>query len=187
MSVVIYRGEYKRSEMAFVRDTHNDASSFCVSIKNMLSYVGTTVTSVLNKIYNILSFAVIALTVGVLFFGVSHFSMIQHMGGQISRCVLMPTGHTSPCALSPMEHIVEHVQTWQNAFTALLTKDVLVVLALLSVLVSLSRSTFLKILSLQYQRALRMQHAFVESLRYAPSDNPLQEAYASGVLNTKVF
>lgn len=129
----------------------------------------------------VITLAVSILTVWVLLFGLSQFSMdMSTMDGK-ANCPF--SGHSmSICKMNPMKHI----QEWQSMFTTLPAKDALSILsALLSLLVLLALR-FLNTFSL-FKKSRLEQYVNPFYINDIPIFNPLQEAFSRGILNPKIF
>lgn len=132
-----------------------------------------------SKIFKILTFAIVGLTLFTVFFGLSHFGMSGHYGPKMVNCPFMP-GHSSICKMSPMEHI----QAWQNMFTVLPAKEALsLVFSLLALLALLGVREIFYTSNPPLSNLYR--NFFLKNRISIP--NPLKEAFSSGILNPKLF
>lgn len=112
------------------------------------------------------------------FIGVSHIGMGQEMNGQTIGCPFMPG--VVICNMTPMQHIAA-AQTMFSAFVQLdLSTFILSLLALL-IAAAISRLRF------PLRPRLVPAPVFVTVQTYASPRFALQEAYARGILNPKLF
>ena len=132
-----------------------------------------------NMIRNTFSFMT-TIFIMVMVFGLPQIGM--DTGGTTMRCPF--SGHSmSICSMNPLEHIEE----WQSMFTALPSKDIL--LLILSIFL-----TILALLGLKYFKEISLSNLLrLETgadsfyLRTVPIPNSLQEAFSQGILNPKLF
>lgn len=125
--------------------------------------------------------AVVCVVVGYLFasfIGVSHIGMGQEMNGQTVRCPFMPG--IAICNMTPMQHIAAA----QSVFNSLVQLDFSTfVLLLLAFLIA---ATISRRWPAQRPRVIPLP-VFVKAQTYASPRFALQEAYARGILNPKLF
>jgi len=111
--------------------------------------------------------------------GLPHFGMTAEMHGEghmtTNDCV-MP-GMTAVCAINPLEHIA----SWQVMFTAAFTQEIEFLLFLL-----LLASVRFVVQLIHIPQDNRLSQLF-RRREYVPLCSPLQELYARGILNPKVY
>lgn len=120
------------------------------------------------------------MVVWVMFLGL--FQITSHMQGEAGmsgNCPLMPGHSAAICRMNPLEHI----QEWQKMFTSLpIENSAEAILALLSLF--LLGSAFLKTSKLYTEK---LSEAFFQRLYFNFLFDPLEKAYARGILNPKLF
>jgi len=129
----------------------------------------------------LLQVAICCVVVGYLFagfIGVSHIGMGQEMNGQMMGCPFMPG--VVICNMTPMQHIAAA----QSMFNASVQTDFSTfVLLLLSFLITAALSKLRPLPKPRFVQATVVPHIQIfGSPRFA-----LQEAYAQGILNPKLF
>jgi len=118
-------------------------------------------------------------------FELSNFGMATKADGQMSSCPFMDIGGAVVCKMSPLEHI----EAWQNMFTATVSSKTVDTLALL-LLVTIIFAAFTTMrLPFNAMLALLEAHQKLYARRaFAPAHvNPMQELFSQGILNPKVY
>ena len=133
------------------------------------------------KILKLLSLVVIIITLCTIFFGLSHFGLVNHTKEQMVDCIFMQE-HTRLCEVSP----IGHIQAWQDTFVTLPKGDKV---SLLSTLLVILLLLGLKSLKKSYLADLLRLETYINffCLSSILVSDPLKEALARGILNSKAF
>ena len=113
-------------------------------------------------------------------FGALNFGMTMSSDAQMSHCPFMGMATTFVCTMSPLEHVA----AWQDMFTTTPARSSVAITFLLSIsfLVLFSVLRLQDVADLAF--SLRRQR-FRE--RYFIATPPLRLAFATGILNPKLF
>ena len=111
--------------------------------------------------------------------GLTHVAMATGPNGEMLNCPFMGSG--ALCQMNPFQHIAE----WQRLFTALPLNEAATILIIASL-------TFFIVNGLNYSGRADMFLLFATNrqfhrVRFLPFTKPLQEAFSSGILHSKVF
>lgn len=114
----------------------------------------------------------------ILLISAFQFGLINQAISSTADCPFEP-GHSAMCTDTPLEHI----QEWQSFFTVLPTKEIfsLILVVSLSFVLFKAAKVFLQ------SYLLKTRHLFGYCCLNLVIQDPLKEAYSSGILNTKTF
>lgn len=131
------------------------------------------------SVFNLIKSSIILLTVWILVFGLSQLSVSAEF--ENTNCILAPGHSSAVCRMNPLEHI----QEWQNMFTAIPNPGNILLLSLiLSLFLIIFR--FTKYLNYLNEPDFYKKILFIPQ-KTKPIINFLEEAFSNGILNPKIF
>lgn len=133
----------------------------------------------MNWVTKILSFVLLTLFLGTMFFSLFHMSMGMDMTGGMSDCPF--ASHEE--VICPM-NLVDHIGAWKSVFSsAVPTLTLLLAVAGVAALVASVAPNLLK----KIQYASPPLPRWLKARTYTFSYRPLQELFSNGILNPKLF
>ena len=179
MGLGIEQRKQKHQIPPFLKDMDGKCLS-CISVHAHFSDMIDAMKTFVGRLHKKIAYLATTILLLVSGFGALNFGMMMSADAQMSHCPFM--GMTSPvvCKMSPLEHVA----AWQNMFTTTPAKDS----AVLTFFLSISFLTLFFFVELQDASGLEFSlHRQRFRERYFIASPPLQFAFATGILNSKLF